>query len=161
MRSLFLICCSLFAFNVFAADARAQLLAFNPLNGTLESNRSFTKVESHFDTGNRCLLISKSRTFAKSDNSFENENILTIDFGNLPVKEMYAAHRDAGNWVDVGYQIFASLTRPTIKYRVTTASMPGIVYDREEEYFVFLFNDLETVQRAQQLLIDLITECQK
>lgn len=162
MRTLLFICCSLFAINVMAADdIRSKLLGFNPFNGTLESNRSTTKVESHFDKENSCLLISKSTTFAKSDNSFENESVLTIDFANLPVREMYASHRDAGNWVNIRYQIFGALTESTLKYSITSASMPGIKYDREEDYFVFLFNDLEKVQQAQQLLIDLITECQQ
>ncbi len=162
MRTLILFCCSLFAVNVMAEDdARSKLLAFNPLNGTLESNRSTTKVVSHFDKENRCLLISKSTTFAKRDGGFENENTMTIDFGNLPISEMYAAHRDAGSWINVKYQIYASLTKPTVKYSVTSVSMPGITYDRDENYFIFLFNNLDAVTEAQQLLIEMITECQK
>ncbi len=162
MRTLIFVCCSLFTVNAMAADdARSKLLALNPLNGTLESNRSTTKVASAFDKDNQCLLVSKSTTFAKADDGFENENTMTIDFGNLPINEMYAAHRDAGSWVNIKYQIYASLTKPMIKYSVTSASMPGITYDREEDYFIFLFNDLEAVTLAQQLLIEIITECQQ
>lgn len=162
MRPLILLCCSMLSMSVFAADdIRAKLLAFNPLNGTLESKRSTTKVESHFDKENQCLLISKSTTFAKADGSFENENTMAIDFGNLSINEMHAAHRDAGSWVNVKYQIYASLTEPTIKYSVTSASMPGITYEREEDYFIFLFNNLEMVTEAQQLLVEIITECQQ
>jgi len=162
MRALILFCCSLFTINAVAADDnRSKLLAYNPLNGTLESNRSTTKVVSHFDKDNRCLLISKSTTFAKSDGGFETENVVTIDFNNLPVEEMYAAHRDAGSWVNIRYQIYASLTKPAVEYSVKSASMPGITHDRKENYFVFLFNELEAVTQAQQLLIEIITECQK
>ena len=162
MRTLILLCCSLFSVNAIAADdARSKLLTFNPLNGTLESNRSTTKVVSYFDKDNQCLLISKSTTSAKVDGRFENENTMTIDFANLPVNEMYAAHRDAGSWINIEYQIYASLTKPTVKYSVSSASMPGLVYDREEDYFIFLFNDLEKITQAQQLLIEIITECQK
>ncbi len=161
MRILILFCCSLLTVDAMADDARSELLAFNPLNGMLESNRSTTKVESVFDKDNQCLLISKSTTVAKADGSFENENIMMIDFKNLPINEMHAAHRDAGSWLNIRYQIYASLTKPTIKYSVTSASMPGITYDREEDYFIFLFSDLEAVTLAQQLLIEIINECQQ
>jgi len=162
MRTLMLICCALASLNAMAVDdARAKLLAFNPLNGTLESNHSFTKVESAFDKDNHCILVSKSTTYSKAEKAFENENVMTIDFTNLPVKEMVAAHRDAGNWLNVKYQIRATLTRFVIHYVVSSASMPGMVYERDEDYFIFMFNELDDVTQAQQLLIDIITECQK
>ncbi len=162
MRILILLCSSLFTMSAVAADGvREKLLTFNPLNGTLESNRSTTSVASHFDKENPCLLVSKSTTSAKVDGRFENENTMTIDFSNLPIIEMSAVHRDAGSWVNVKYQIYATLTTPTVKYSVSSASMPGFVYEREEDYFIFLFNDLEKITQAQQLLIDIITECQQ
>lgn len=162
MRALIILCCTLFAINAMAnSDPRSELLAFNPLNGTLESNRSTTKVVSHFDRENSCLLISKSTTFAKHDGGFETENVVTIDFRNLPIEEMYAAHRDGGSWLNVKYQIFAQLTAETVNYQVSSASMPGFTHDRDENYFVFLFNELEAVTQAQQLLIEIITECQQ
>lgn len=161
MRTLILLCCSLFAVSAMAADdARSTLLAFNPLNGTLESNRSFTTVESAFDKDNQCILVSKSTTFAKADKAFENENVMTIDFTNIPIQEMYAAHRDGGNWLNVKYQVHATLTTSLIHYNVTSASMPGMVYERDDDYFIFMFNELEEVTQAQQLLIDIITDCQ-
>jgi len=161
MRSLIFLCCSLLTINATAADdARVQLLAFNPLNGMLESSRTITKVVSSFDKDNQCLLVSKSTTFAKADDSFENENIMSIDFTNLPIQEMHAAHRDGGSWLNIKYQIYATLTKPTIQYSVTSASIPGITYDRDEDYFIFLFKELEAVTLAQKLLIEIITECQ-
>lgn len=162
MHILILLFFSLLAVNTMAADdARTKLLAFNPLNGMLESNRSTTKVASAFDKDDQCLLIRKSTTVAKIDDSFENENIMTVDFKNLPIIEMHAAHRDDGNWLNIKYQIYASLTKPTIKYSVTSASMPDIAYEREEDYFIFLFKELETVTLAQKLLIEIITECKQ
>ena len=162
MRTLMLICCALASVNAIAADdARSKLLTFNPFNGTLESNHSFTKVESAFDKDNRCVLVSKSRTYSKAEDVFENENVMTIDFTNLPVKEMYAAHRDAGNWLHVKYQIHATLTKSLVHYSVSSVSMPGMTYERDDDYFVFMFNELDEVTRAQQLLIDIITECQQ
>ncbi|MCF6324709.1 MAG: hypothetical protein L3J89_10365 [Gammaproteobacteria bacterium] len=162
MRSLLLICCALLTMNAMAADdTRAKLLAFNPLNGTLESSRSFTTVESAFNKDNHCVLVSKSTTFAKADKAFENENVMTVDFTNIPIQEMYAAHRDGGSWLNVKYQVHATLTRSLIHYNVTSASMPGMVYERDDDYFIFMFNELEEVTQAQQLLIDIITECQK
>jgi len=162
MRTLILICCALVSVNAMAADdTRSKLLTFNPFNGTLESNHSFTEVESAFDKDNRCLLVSKSRTYSKASKAFENENVMTIDFTNLPIKEMFAAHRDAGNWLNVKYQIRATLTQFVIHYVVSSASMPGMVYERDEDYFIFMFNELDEVTQAQQLLIDIITECQQ
>lgn len=141
-------------------DARSKLLAFNPLNGTLESSRSYTAVVSAFNKENHCILVSKSTTFAKADKAFENENVMTIDFTNIPIQEMYAAHRDGGNWLNVKYQVHATLTTSLVHYSVTSASMPGMVYERDDDYFIFMFNALEEVTQAQQLLIDIITECQ-
>jgi len=162
MRTLMLICCALVSVNAIAADdARSKLLAFNPLNGTLESNRSFTKVESAFDKDKPCILVSKSTTYSKAEKTFENENVMTIDFTNLPVQEMYAAHRDAGNWLNVKYQIHATLTKSVVHYSVSSASMPDMTYERDDDYFVFMFNELDDVTQAQQLLIDIITECQQ
>ena len=162
MRSLLLICCALFAVNSMAADdARSKLLAFNPLNGTLESNHSFTKVESAFDKDNHCILVSKSTTFSKADKALENENVMTIDFTNIPIEEMFAAHRDGGSWLNVKYQIHATLTKSLVHYNVTSTTMPGMVYERDDDYFIFMFNELEDVTQAQQLLIDIITECIK